>query len=222
MEPISQNTTKDAYLGAMSVLEIRKGPALIWKRPDAVSYEYEFTASRNAIEASAIPGDDYFTITSNKKTYVNGVFVKAEPLGFTVEKNRAFYARIDGNKVTISWGYNDSDGVIATSINLTQADSNVKLSLDFVQEYIPVCRVKADAGGATAYAVSNKPVASDVRIGLEITTYDNPDGSSETWYDTMVIPKGQTECRYNVPNSDIVLAGSIFPEYDDTYIYVLS
>ena len=58
MEPVSQNTTSDVYLGSTAIQEIRKGYALIWNRKDILSYEYEFTASRKTIEASAIPGKD--------------------------------------------------------------------------------------------------------------------------------------------------------------------
>ncbi len=221
MEPISQNTTSDAYLGLATVREIRKGPALIWKRPDVISYEYEFATSRNAIEAAAIPGHDDFKVTSYRKTYINGVFVKEEPLGFTVAKNSIFYSEIKGDWVTIRWEYNYTDGPIATRIDLVQTDSGKVLSLDFVQGHVPVCRISAWAGGDNVYAVSDKPVASDILIGLEITTWDNPDGSSDIWYDNLNIRKGETESKYNIPNSDIKIDGSIAPQHDNTYIYSL-
>lgn len=218
MEPVSQNTTSDVYLGSTAIQEIRKGYALIWNRKDILSYEYEFTASRKTIEASAIPGKDDFVVTSNRKTYVNGVFVKEEPLDFTVKKNSIFYSEINGDRVIVKWDYNYSDGPIAAKIYLVQADSNITTSLDFVQEHIPVCIITAEARGDRAYATSNKPVASDIWIGLEVTTYDGS-GGSEIWYDGMIIHKGGTDAAYDAPNGDIQIGSSISPEHDDTYIY---
>lgn len=221
MEPVSQNTTTDAYLGVTAIQEIRKGNALIWKKEDVLSYEYEFTTSRETIEASAIPGNDDFTVTSKRRTYINGVFIKEESLDFTVKKNHYFYSAIDGNRVTVTWDYNYSNGPIATKIDLVQTGSNITISLDFVQGYIPVCVITAEAHGEKAFAISNKPVASDIYIALEITTYDGP-GGSETWYDNMIIHQGGTEATYDIPNGDIKIYDSISPEHDNTYIYKLA
>lgn len=221
MEPVSQNTTSDAYLGSTAIQEIRKGPALIWKKEDILSYEYEFTTSRSAIEASAIPGKDYFSVTSKRKTYINGVFVKEDSLNFTVEKNKSFYSEIDGGRVTIKWEYNYSEAPIATKIHLVQIGSNITASLDFLQEHMPVCIITAEAHGEKAFAISNKPVASDITIGLEITTYDGQ-GGSEIWYDNMIIHQGGTKATYDIPNGDIKIYDSISLEHDNTYIYKLA
>lgn len=74
-----------------------------------------------------------------------------------------------------------------------------------------------DASSGIASLYSDKPVASDVSVGYEVTSMT----SGDVWYDYVELKKGSTGPveKSEGHNVDIVYDNYAIPEYDDTYYY---
>lgn len=74
-----------------------------------------------------------------------------------------------------------------------------------------------DASSGIASLYSDKPVASDVSVGYEVTSMT----SGDVWYGYVELKKGSTGPVENSEghNVDIVYDSYASPEYDDTYYY---
>lgn len=187
-----------------------------WSQSEAkITYEYYiYTDTDNYISKDAQLFEPY--VESYKEIYYNGNYSDNQDLDWQIVNCKGPDS-VSGRHA-ISVPANNTADEHDMHYDVKQDESGKTYAGYCVQYGLDTCYLyTGDASSGIASLYSDKPVASDVSVGYEVTSMTTGD----VWHGYVKLKKGSTGPveQSEGHNVDIVYDNYATPEYDDTYYY---
>ena len=215
---IGENTSTSGRSGTVTWIQSASGKTISvdWSQAGAtVTYEYYiYTDQDNYIDKGAQLFEPY--VESYKEIYYNGDYSSNQDLDWQIVNYKG-PGSVSGRHA-ISVPANNTPDERDMDYDVKQDESGKTCVGYCCQEGLDTCYLyTGDASSGSATLHSDKPVASDVSVGYEVTSMT----SGDVWYGYVELKKGTTGPVENSEghNVDIVYDNYAVPEYDDTYYY---
>lgn len=187
-----------------------------WSQAGAtVTYEYIiYTDQDNYIEKDAQLFEPY--VESYKEIYYNDDYSSNQDLDWQIVNYKG-PGSVSGRHA-ISVPANNTPDDRDMNYDVKQDESGKTYAGYCRQAGLDTCYLyTGDASSGIASLYSDKPVASDVSVGYEVTSMT----SGDVWHGYVELKKGSTGPveQSEGHNVDIVYDNYASPEYDDTYYY---